>query len=188
MSNTNMVLGSWTRDEWPEYITVSHEGMREPGRRYVPERTRQMVGDEVRREVAARLRDPFDVIGQGRYVSLNGTLFGMQLLASSENKLRAGVRRLADLIDPSGGQNEPDVSTDSDCSTKEGHQPDTGGHCPKSRPGMSGIDRNALLALADEIAESVDYRMSRGEICAPIGIYVLRGYARRIRKALGVES
>ena len=39
MSNTNMVLGSWRRGEWPEYITVSHEGMREPGRRYVPERT-----------------------------------------------------------------------------------------------------------------------------------------------------
>ena len=37
MSNTNMVLGSWRRGEWPEYITVSHEGMREPGRRYVPE-------------------------------------------------------------------------------------------------------------------------------------------------------
>ena len=39
MSNTNMVLGSWRRDEWPEYITVSHDGMCEPGRRYVPERT-----------------------------------------------------------------------------------------------------------------------------------------------------
>lgn len=39
MSHTNMVLGSWGRDEWPEYVTVSHDGMREPGRRYVPERT-----------------------------------------------------------------------------------------------------------------------------------------------------
>ena len=43
MSNTNMVLGSWRRDEWPEYVTVSHEGMRELGRRYVPERTCRMV-------------------------------------------------------------------------------------------------------------------------------------------------
>lgn len=43
MSNTNMVLGSWRRGEWPEYITVSHEGMREPGRRYVPERTCRIV-------------------------------------------------------------------------------------------------------------------------------------------------
>lgn len=39
MSNTNMVLGSWRLGEWPEYVTVSHEGMREVGRRYVPERT-----------------------------------------------------------------------------------------------------------------------------------------------------
>ena len=43
MRNTNMVLGSWRRGEWPEYVTVSHEGMREPGRRYVPERTCRMV-------------------------------------------------------------------------------------------------------------------------------------------------
>ena len=39
MSNTNMVLGSWRLGEWPEYVTVSHEGMCEVGRRYVPERT-----------------------------------------------------------------------------------------------------------------------------------------------------
>lgn len=44
MSNTNMVLGSWRRGEWPEYVTVSHDGMREPGRRYVPERTCRDVG------------------------------------------------------------------------------------------------------------------------------------------------
>lgn len=58
------------------------------------------VSDEERREVAAKLREPFDVIGQGRYVALNGTLFGMQLLASDEGTLRAGIARLADLIEP----------------------------------------------------------------------------------------
>ena len=47
MSNTNMVLGSWRRGEWPEYVTVSHEGMREPGRRYVPERTCRMIHDHL---------------------------------------------------------------------------------------------------------------------------------------------
>lgn len=46
MSHTNMVLGSWRRDEWPEYVTVSHDGMREPGRRYVPERTCRNFGGE----------------------------------------------------------------------------------------------------------------------------------------------
>lgn len=51
MSNTNMVLGSWRRGEWPEYITVSHEGMREPGRMYVPERTCHNVYKETRHEM-----------------------------------------------------------------------------------------------------------------------------------------
>ena len=51
MSNTNMVLGSWRRGEWPEYVTVSHEGMREPGRRYVPERTCRNVYKETRHEM-----------------------------------------------------------------------------------------------------------------------------------------
>ena len=46
MSNTIMVLGSWRRGEWPEYVTVSHEGVREPGRRYVPERTCRYVYDK----------------------------------------------------------------------------------------------------------------------------------------------
>ena len=30
MSNTNMVLGRWKPGEWPEYVAVIHEGMREP--------------------------------------------------------------------------------------------------------------------------------------------------------------
>lgn len=42
MSNTNMVLGRWKPSEWPEYVTVSHEGMRELGRRYLPERICRM--------------------------------------------------------------------------------------------------------------------------------------------------
>ena len=60
-----------------------------------------MISDEERREVARRLREQFDVVGQGRYVALNGTLFGMQILASDESTLRAGISRLADLIEPS---------------------------------------------------------------------------------------
>lgn len=42
MSHTNMILGRWRADEWPEYVEVSHEGMREASRRYVPERTCKM--------------------------------------------------------------------------------------------------------------------------------------------------
>lgn len=47
------------------------------------------------------------MVGQGRYVALNGTLFGMQLLANDEQTLRNGVKHLADLIDP-----EPTVERD----------------------------------------------------------------------------
>lgn len=46
MSNTHISLQRWERGEWPEYITVSHEGMREPERRYVPERTCRLVYDD----------------------------------------------------------------------------------------------------------------------------------------------
>lgn len=47
MSHTNMTLGAWWRGRWPEYISVSRDGEREVGRRYVPERTCLMVYDGV---------------------------------------------------------------------------------------------------------------------------------------------
>lgn len=59
-----------------------------------------MPTNEERQEVARNLREPFDVVGQGRYVALNGTLFGMQLLANDEQTLRNGVKHIADLIEP----------------------------------------------------------------------------------------
>ena len=63
-----------------------------------------MPTNEERREVARNLREPFDVVGQGRYVALNGTLFGMQLLANDEQTLRNGVKHIADLIEPDKGR------------------------------------------------------------------------------------
>ena len=59
-----------------------------------------MPTNDERREVAARLREPFDVLPQGRYYHASNTLFGMGLYTSSEVALRLGVRRLADLIEP----------------------------------------------------------------------------------------
>jgi len=38
MSWTNLLLQRWD-GEWPEYVEVSHDGVLDPGRRYVPERT-----------------------------------------------------------------------------------------------------------------------------------------------------
>ena len=58
-----------------------------------------MPANDERRELAARLREPFDVLPQGGYYHASHTLFGMGLYASSEGALRLGVRRLADLID-----------------------------------------------------------------------------------------
>ena len=45
MSSTHISLQRWGRDEWPEHVTVSHDGLRELGRRYVPERTCCMYRD-----------------------------------------------------------------------------------------------------------------------------------------------
>lgn len=59
-----------------------------------------MPTNDERRELAARLREPFDVLPQGRYYHASHTLFGMGLYASSGGALRLGVRRLADLIAP----------------------------------------------------------------------------------------
>lgn len=47
MSWTNLLLGhNWPSGEWPGYVEVSHEGVRDPGRRYVPERTCRMPFDD----------------------------------------------------------------------------------------------------------------------------------------------
>ena len=45
MSNTSMKLGAWWRGKWPEYISVSHDGAREIGSKYVPERTCRNIGN-----------------------------------------------------------------------------------------------------------------------------------------------
>lgn len=53
-----------------------------------------------RREVAERMRGPFDVCGCLGHTYISGTLFGMQVCARDETALRDGMRHLADLIDP----------------------------------------------------------------------------------------
>ena len=59
-----------------------------------------MATSEGRREVAERMRGPFDVCECDGRALINGTLFGMQVCARDETGLRKGMRRLADLIDP----------------------------------------------------------------------------------------
>lgn len=90
-----------------------------------------MATDAERREVAARLRGGYDVVSDahGRFW-LNGTLFGMDITARSEERIRDGLARLADLIDP-----------DCEDGRYEGVR--------TARP----VDRGALLELADEMEE-----------------------------------
>lgn len=95
--------------------------------------------------------------GVGRYW-LDGTLFGMEISARSEERIRFGMDRLADLIDP-----------------VEKHFADAG----------KMVDREALLALADEMdrwAHKCDY-VDRN-LVSPI---LVAKYAARIREACGEE-
>lgn len=54
----------------------------------------------VRREIAEKMRGPFDVCECMGHTYINGTLYGMQVCAKDEIDLRNGMRHLADLIDP----------------------------------------------------------------------------------------
>ena len=117
-----------------------------------------MATDDERREVAERLRE-LD------YSDLQESLICAYLDALGINGYEDWIgiaHRLADLIDP-------------DC--EEGRY--EGVHT--ARP----VDREALLALADEMDEVAQRRRSMGYEGFAIGD---EDRARRIREALGVES
>ncbi len=57
------------------------------------------ISDE-RIEIAERMRGPFDVCECAGHTYISGALYGMQVCARDEMALRDGMRRLADLIDP----------------------------------------------------------------------------------------
>lgn len=54
----------------------------------------------VRREIAEKMRGPFDVCECMGHTFINGNIFGLQVCAKDEIDLRNGMRHLADLIDP----------------------------------------------------------------------------------------
>lgn len=159
-----------------------------------------MPTDEERRTLAKSMR-AFDVyFDMSPRCWLNGTLFGMDVSARSEECIRGGMARLADMIEPSC---EPTASgIDSICEW-----------CRERLEGADGaedvlymaimkaideyrhpelaeaqtvrrVDRDALLALADEMYGRLD------EYDADLhgGIYLaveMRKYARRIRELCG---
>lgn len=59
-----------------------------------------MTSDEKRRKIAENIRGAAETAELGRYVYLEGTLFGMGIYARSIESLRCGLDALASLIEP----------------------------------------------------------------------------------------
>ena len=176
------------REHYPDQIRV---GSLEDPRVFVPERTCAMteshtddsctvrrvmddgtiVTDEERRAVARRLRgDLEDAESNGHYCSDSEAVrYICDILGLRCSRCPhpwAGLEVLADLIEPG----EPQVKRELKYRAR----------CDELGAEMKQ-QRDALLKLADEIEDSdVTYSVSTQ--------YVLDGYARRIREALGVES
>ena len=125
-----------------------------------------MATDDERRRVADNMRT-FDVVGDacGRYW-LNGTLFGMDISAHSEERIRSGMLHLAAFIEPA----------------------------PKCSEATPKCDRDALLALADRMASfsrdsSCPSCAASGQPECSCGVEcresISHSAARRIREACG---
>ena len=129
-----------------------------------------MPTDKERREVAQRLRE-LD------YSDLQESLICAYLDALGIKGYTDWVgiaHRLADLIEPS----EPKVKCVAEVKV-DGERLEKLVH--DAAVELTGIDRDALLALADELEDNdLTYCVSTQ--------YVLDDYARRIREALGVDD
>ena len=135
----------------------------------------EMISDEERRKVAANLRDS---AGNGevlRDAFLEEILAGDTGLWFAEDiEIDTLLYHLADLIEPS----EPEVRCVAEVKI-DGERLEQLVH--DAAVELTGIDREKLLALADEM--DVDAGCH-----AYVDDYDVYGYARRIREALGVES
>lgn len=127
-----------------------------------------MATDDERRRVAERLRECKSHVDGAGWFWLIDEVAGAHIVASSEERLKSGANRLADLIEP--------TPTSSD---KLRHYSDTTATCDVSQSRRSGVDREALLALAEGLCDGYPYGLSHGG---------LEQLARRIREACGVES
>lgn len=140
-----------------------------------------MISDDDRRDVVRRLRNLKLEDPTHGYITWGQIALTINPGGGTFSEL---PDLLADLIEPSERQNEPDVSVGRDRGAEGGRSPDTGGQCPKSCPkmsGVSGIDRDALIALADKM---------HGQQYLREDARVLRWdeAARRIREALGADD
>ena len=125
-----------------------------------------MPTNDERRRLAGNMR-VFDVVSDahGRYW-LNGRLFGMDITTRSEEGLRNGMAHLASFIDPDT------IPDNTDETRRKLSEPE--------------IDRDALLALAEEIDRKSNDGTVNPDPTRPIASSLdLFGYAQRIREAVG---
>ena len=128
-----------------------------------------MISSEERREVAARLRELH--LGGGSKDLIERTLSdAIGAWHKSGMSWDFITERLADLIEPG----EPNVKCVAEVKI-DGGQLEKLAH--DAAVELTGIDRDALLALADELEQET------GSVCG----VCMGKTARRIREALGVE-
>lgn len=136
-----------------------------------------MISDAERSKIAQKLREDMELCVSGGHYCFDSEviryLCGVLGFRCSEcRKSWKCLETLADLIEPSGHECVP-------------------GECPINvRHDNDKIDRDALLALADEMYEFGSLPVEHPGVCVLHNEDFSRelGYARRIRKALGVES
>ena len=140
-----------------------------------------MIADSERRAIAARLRktrvERYNSILNGIHL---GEIVGVcaQVVSPHEDQVRAAADRLADLIEPG----EPKVRCVAEVKI-DGERLEQLVH--DAAVELAGIDRDALLALADSLEQHA-YEVLAGtnfvssdDMCE---------YASRIREALGVSE
>lgn len=139
-----------------------------------------MATDDERREVARRLREVEGyAIPDRRFADhpITGEVIAAAVMYDLPD-VKGLLGRLADLIEPS----EPKVKCVAEVKV-DGERLEKLAH--DAAVELTGIDREALLALADEMDEVAQRRRSMGYEGFAIGD---EDRARRIREALGVES
>ena len=137
-----------------------------------------------RREIAARLRktrvERYNSILNGIHL---GEIVGVgaQIVSPHEDQVRAAADRLADLIDPG----EPKVRCVAEVKV-DGEQLEKLVH--DAAVELTGIDRDALLALAEEIDSIASFAEEAGRASGSMGTGTLMESERRLREACGVEA
>lgn len=148
-----------------------------------------MVTDDDRREVAARLRETGEELGSAALLWYH-IAKALGVRTATDGKTACDM--LADLIEPSEQKVRCVAEVKVDGERLERLANDAAAE-------LTGIDRDALLELADEILENADLSRElhdemlnekRLDMALTFHEYAceLREYARRIREALGVKD